>query len=280
MNESTEVGLSDAGVAPSPLRGKNIVVTRAVAQSFQITAELETLGATVIHCPTIEIVPPSSWAPVDDAIARIDGYDWIIFTSANGVDFFFGRLGERLSDSKSALARNAVVAIGPATASALQREGITARIVATSSRAEGALQAIIDHLGDENRVAELSFLIPQAKVSREALANGLRKLGARVDAVETYQTIKPDIDGAGIVRLFEESAVDAITFTSPSTVSNFSALVGRGRLSELLSNTVVACIGPVTAEAAAEHGLKRIVLPSSYNSAALVQAIVGALEKG
>lgn len=262
-----------------PLRGKTIVVTRARTQSADITVELEARGATVVHCPTIEVVPPDSWAQLDASIARIDQYDWLVFTSANGVEFFFRRLLEMRSDSGDQPARQAVCAIGPATARALEAFGVAAQVIALDSTAEGALKSIINYLGGTERVRGLRFLIPRAKVARDILPSGLRKLGARVDAVETYQTVKPNVERKTIVRLFKETSIDAITFTSSSTVSNFSALVGLTDLSDLLSHTLVACIGPVTAATAATHGLKRIVQPAEYNARALVEAITMAIAK-
>lgn len=258
----------------APLRGKTILVTRARAQSEDITAQLEALGALVIHCPTIEVVPPTSWAQLDASIRKIKEYNWIVFTSANGARFFFRRLGEMRSEGVGALAAHVVCAIGPATARAIETAGAVAHVTASDSRGEGALKAIIDHVGGSENVRGLRFLIPRARVARETLPAGLRSLGAHVDAVETYQTVKPVVQPERIIRLFKENSIDAITFTSPSTVSNFAELVGLTDLSDLLGTTLVACIGPVTAETAVGHGLGRIVQPAQYNAAELVGSIV------
>jgi len=263
-----------------PLRGKTIVVTRARAQSGEITSQLEALGATVIHCPTIEVVPPSSWAPLDAAIGRVREYDWIVFTSPNAIDFFLGRLREKEGDHVKALSQTAICAIGPATSQTLEAAGLAASVVASASTDEGALAAIVEHLGRGDRVAGLRFLIPRAKVARDVLPAGLQRLGGLVDAVEAYQTVKTDVDGVSITRLFNETSIDVITFTSSSTVSNFSTLVGSRDLSVLLSNTLVACIGPVTAETAAKHGLEKTIQPETYNISALVVAIVNAIDQG
>ena len=258
--------------ADLPLHGKTVVVTRARSQSAEITSELEALGAAVIHCPAIEVVPPGSWAPLDASIERISDYDWIVFTSANGVDFFFRRLREKQTHVVNELGC-VICAIGPGTARALEDVGAVAQIVASDSRAEGVLEAIIDHLGSGELIRGLCFLIPRAKVARDALPDRLRALGAKVDAVETYQTIRPDTDRESIVRLFKETSIDAITFTSSSTVSNFAELVGSQNLSVLLANTLVACIGPVSAKTAAMHGLKKIIQPDVYTAGALVDLI-------
>lgn len=273
--KKNEHAAGDRSTTPDvPLRGKTVLVTRPRGQSEDLAARLEALGATVVLCPTIEVVPPSSWVALDASIRGIKGYNWVIFTSANGVRFFFRRLSEIRSDGAEALAGLVVCAIGPATALALEAAGAIALVKASDSKAEGALMAIIDYLGGDDKVRGLRFLIPRARVARDFLPDGLRRLGARVDAVETYQTIRPDVEPESVLRIFKENSVDAVTFTSSSALSNFAALVGFTDLSDLLENTLVACIGPVTAETAASHGLKRVIQPELYNTDALVASIV------
>ena len=263
-----------SGLGSISLRGKTVLVTRPRNQSEDLTRHLEAVGAAVVHCPTIEVLPPNHWAQLDASILRIKEYDWVVFTSANGVRFFFDRLAKIEIDGAEALAGAIVCAIGLVTAGALEKAGVVAQVTASDSRAEGALRAIVDHVGGEQNVKGLQFLIPRAKVAREILPTGLRKLGARVDAVEAYQTVKPEIPRESILRLFNETSIDVVTFTSSSTVSNFAALVGLTDLSGLLANILVACIGPITAETAASHGLKNIIQPEIYNSEALVESIV------
>lgn len=260
--------------ADQPLKGKTIVITRARDQAGQITQMIECLGASVIHCPTIEIIEPESWAALDAAIHKIETYDWIIFTSANGAEFFFQRLAALGKDAVSSVSSLTVCAIGPATAKAIEKAGIRAAVIATDSKAEGALKAIIEHCGGKEKVRGLRLLIPRARIAREVLPLELTKLGAEVDAVETYQTIKPDIDRKSFARLFAQKKIDAITFTSPSTVNNFAATFETSDLSILLEGVLIACIGPVTAQAAARFKLKNIKQPESYNSEALVDMIV------
>ena len=274
MDKSRQHQRDRTGSAALPLRGKTVLVTRPRKQSGDITEQLEAVGATVVHCPTIEVLPPDSWAQLDGSIRRIKEYDWIVFTSANGVRFFFERLGELEIEGTQALSGAVVCAIGPATARALQKAGVVAQITASDSKAEGALRAIIDHVGGEQNVRGLQFLIPRAKVAREILPASLQKLGARVDAVETYQTVKPEIARDSILRLFNETSIDVVTFTSSSTVSNFAALIGLTDLSDLLANVSIACIGPITAETAASYGLRNIIQPKLYNAEALVESIV------
>jgi len=263
-----------------PLHGRTVLLTRARAQSSRMAARLESLGASVIHCPTIEIVPPTSWTRLDASIGKLEEYDWIAFTSANAVEFFIRRLRDRRKDGIEAIRQVACCAIGPATAEALESAGVVAQVIASESRSEGALKAIVDHLGSEDAIRGVAFLIPRARSARNVLPAGLRSLGARVDDVETYQTVKPNLDGESIIRLLQETSIDVITFTSPSTVSNFSELVGANDLSDLLANTRVACIGPVTAEAAARHGLANIIQPETYSASALVESIVQSIGVG
>lgn len=258
-----------------PLCGKTILVTRARTQSAEITDRLQALGATVIHLPTIEFTPPENWKPLDNALARIEEYDWIVFTSANGVRFFFDRLSELHRPNVSELfAACAICAIGPTTARAIEQRGAVVRIVATDSKAEGALAAITEYLGGEDNVRDLRFLIPRARVARETLPEGLSRLGAIVESVEAYQTVRPDVDPDFVKKLFKENSISAVTFTSSSTVSNLADLAGITDLSDLLSGTAVACIGPTTAKTAARYGLTQVIQPQRYNADALVEAIV------
>jgi uroporphyrinogen III methyltransferase / synthase len=266
--------LIETNETAQPLIGKTVMVTRPRGQSKEMTDLLERLGAVVIHCPTIEIIEPDSWGALDAALENIDTYDWIVFTSANGPEFFFRRLSERRKDGAESMARLTVCAIGPATAKAIESAGVRVDVTATDSKAEGALRAIIEHAGGEEKIRGLRLLMPRARVAREVLPSELIKLGAQVDDVETYQTVKTDAKAENVVSLFAGGKIDAITFTSPSTISNFAQLVGANDLSTLLRGVLIACIGPTTAQTATEHKLENIVRPESYNSVALVETIV------
>ena len=260
------------------LKGLKVLVTRGRSQSAEMTSLLEQAGAIVIHCPTIEISEPESWDSLDAALAKLENYDWIVFTSANGVDFFYRRLAEKAGDEARLPDHLITCAIGPATAKAL---GKLARVdvVAKDSKAEGALAAIIERAGGRENIRGLRFLIPRARVARELLPVELTELGAQVCAVEAYQNLIPDSDGESIKRLLTEAPVNVITFTSSSTVSNFAAIVGMKDLSSLLEGALVACIGPITAATAREHGLRNIIQPDAYTAAALVESIIDAVGK-
>ena len=264
---------SAAGANPKrarPLDRKTVLVTRPLTQSSGITRLLEERGAIVVHSATIEITPPSSWAAIDHAITKIESYDWLVFTSAHGAQFFFDRFAEVPDRAFQQPIHQSICAIGPATAKAIEAAGARVNLVVRESTAEGALREIIDRVGSEVAIRGLRFLLPGARHARDFLPVELRRLGAQVDAVEAYQTVRPNVD---IGRLFQLHKFSAITFTSPSTVSNFAKLVGADLLAVLCEDTLVACIGPVTAAAAVEQGFKRIVQAESANTQALVEAI-------
>src|SRR6185295_17922302 len=258
------------------LDSKTVLVTRARAQAEEMTVLLERLGAKVIHVPTIEFIPPDDLAPLDNAIGRLEEYDWIIFTSSNAVDFFIKRLRESRSGA-SMLGTASVCAIGTATARALEEAGIRANVVAQESTSEGVLRELVERIGGENILRDLKILIPRAKVAREILPTRLRDLGAHVDVVETYQTVLPQIKRSSLKKLFEETRIDVITFTSSSTVSNLATLLGLTDLSDVLQGTLVACIGPVTAETARSFGLTNIIQPDVYTATELVRVIATAI---
>jgi uroporphyrinogen III methyltransferase/synthase len=253
-----------------PLDGKTVLVTRPLTQSSGITCLLEEQGAIVVHCATIEITPPSSWEEIDQAITTIESYDWLVFTSANGAQFFFDRFAEVPDRAFQPPPHLSICAIGPVTAKAIEAAGARVDLVARESTAEGVLREIIERVGSEVAIRGLRFLLPGARLARDFLPVELRRLGAQVDAVEAYQTVKPSVD---IGSLFQLHKINVITFTSPSTVSNFAKLIGAELLAVLRKDTLVACIGPVTAAAAAEEGFERIVQAESANAPALVEAI-------
>jgi len=259
------------------LDSKAVLVTRARAQAEEMTVLLEGLGANVIHVPTIEFIPPDDLAPLDNASRRLEEYDWIIFTSSNAVDFFIQRLRENLIAGVAVLGTRSICAIGTATARALKQAGIRANVVALESTSEGVLRELIERIGGQGIMRELKILIPRAKVAREILPSRLRDLGAHVDVVETYQTVLPQITRTSLKKLFEETRIDVITFTSSSTVSNLATLLGLTDLSDVLKSALVACIGPVTAETARKFGLTNIVQPVVYTAAELVRAIATAI---
>ena len=251
-----------------PLFGKTILVTRAREQASDFRALLEGCGARCLEFPTIEVVPPPSWEPLDRALKTIDRYQWVIFTSVNGVRFLFQRL-EVLGEDVRALHGIRLGAIGPKTAAALEERGLRLDLVPSEYRAE----AVIDALG-QAEIRGRRFLLPRAAKARELLPEKLVELGGEVDVVPAYQTVRPSEKAEEVRRLLHEGAIHCITFTSSSTVENFIAMVGDDHLPSLVGTAVVACIGPITAETARKHGLTVEIIPDQYTIEALTAALV------
>ncbi len=251
-----------------PLFGRKILVTRAREQASELSDRLRQLGAVVVEIPTIEMIPPQSWDDVDHCISRMDGYDWIIFTSANGLKFLLQRLVDSGQDIR-ALKGPKICAIGPGTAQALQASKIRVDFVPGEYRAE----AIFEGLGKENLNGK-RILIPRAKVARDVLPAALKNSGALVDVVEVYQTVCPREKALEALELLRQRTLSAITFTSSSTVTNFVELVGEKDVAELAQGVTIASIGPVTAEKARNLGLVTNVMPREYTIPSLVEALV------
>ena len=250
-----------------PLLGKKVLITRAREQSSEFTTRLKKLGAEVIEFPTIEIVPPSSWKEVDHAIAKLKSYDWVIFTSANGVHFFFQRLKEKGKNRRS-LSGSKICAIGPATAKQLKKRKIRVDLVPKEFIAESILRGF-KKMGTEGK----QILLARAKKAIDVLPQGLKRMGAKVDVVEVYRTVKPRGGSRRLKQLLEKGKVDVITFTSSSTVSHFIDLLKKEDVKNLLKEVALACIGPVTARTVKEASLKVHIQPKEYTIPGLTQAI-------
>jgi uroporphyrinogen III methyltransferase/synthase len=254
-----------------PLFGRRIVVTRPRAQAAALAEPLEDAGADVVLFPTIALVAPADPAPLARAIDGAAGYDWILFTSANGVRAFFDRVAAAGRDVRE-LAPVRFGVIGPETAAVLARYLVRPAVQAAEFRAEGLLAA----LGAE-AVRGRRVLVPRAAGAREVLPETLRAHGATVDEVVAYEAVvPPGADAAGLRAALDAGALDALTFTSSSTVRNFAALVGDDAVARVAraARPVVACIGPITADAARACGLRVDVVPRDYTAAALADALV------
>jgi uroporphyrinogen-III synthase len=264
----------------SRLAGLHVLVTRPEAQSEALLGRLRALGAEPVVCPTIRIEGLADFGPLDEAIGRLSGYDWAIFTSVNGVRFFFERLAT-LGAGMEALrspARGAgmdalrtpalrLAAIGPATAQALEAQGLQVAFVPSRYVAE----AILEEIGP---VAGLHILLPRADIARKALADGLRAQGALVDEVSAYRTVAAAGEEPMLPAGLAEG-VDIATFTSPSTVHGFLALLeAAGRpVGQVLAGAKIACIGPITARAAQEAGLRVDIVAPEHTVEGLLNAI-------
>jgi uroporphyrinogen III methyltransferase/synthase len=276
---TTLAGLATAGVSPPativigdvagldlgwfehlPLLGRRVVVTRSRQQASRLVAALSEQGAAAIELPTTEIREPSdAGAALAAAAAGVGSYDWVVLTSANAVE----RLFAYLSDAR-ALGGVRVAAIGPGTAAALVERGVAADLVPDRFVAESLLEAFPAPSSRSSRRAE-RVLLPRAAVARDVLPDGLRRAGYEVDVVEAYRTVRPEPDPTLLAAV---AHADAVTFTSSSTVTGFLELVGVERVPP-----VVACIGPVTAETAAEAGISVDVVAAEHSIEGLVSAL-------
>ncbi len=255
-----QVGLS------KPLLSKKILVTRATQQASPLSRMLRELGAIPIEFPTIEIVSNSNSEQLDSSIRRLTEYDWIIFTSVQAVRPFMERMAA-LNLRLESLQRPKVAAIGPSTAAALERAGKKADYVPKEYLSERIL-ADADDL-DGKRI-----LLPRADIASKKLPDILRSRGALVDEIIAYRTVIPKDCLSERLKSIFENGVDIVTFTSPSTVRNLAQILGQETLVGLLHGVEIACIGPVTANAAKELAIEADVIAKTHTIDGLVEAIV------
>lgn len=251
-----------------PLFGRSVVVTRAREQASGLAQELVQLGADVIQCPTIEISPLPDYAELDAAIDRLSEYAWLIFTSVNGVRWFWKRLEAAGKDSR-ALGLCRVAAIGPATAEALEARGIRPDFIPERYVAEGVVEGLLAR----GKVDGVRMLLPRAAKAREVLPDELRKAGARVDVISAYETIPAAARKDEVLERMQAGTLDCVTFGSSSTVENFLSLIPAETL-RAHPEVRLAAIGPVTAKTLEAHGLPCHIMPEEYTIPALVQALV------
>ena len=250
-----------------PLFGRTIVVTRARAQASDLVERLTGLGAHCLEYPTIEVVPIEENQPLEEAIRNLASYDWLIFTSVNGVDTFFDRLFA-LGQDVRALHRVRTAVIGPATAERLRRRGLRSDIVPASYRAESVIEAFA---GEE--VSGRRILLPRAAEARPVLPEALRNLGAQVDEIATYHTLPVSTGAEALVEDLENGRVDMVTFTSSSTVKHFHQMLPADRRDRLMARVKTASIGPITTETAESLGFKITIAAEEYTIPGLCRAV-------
>jgi uroporphyrinogen-III synthase len=266
MNKKTQSSKS------MPLKGIRVLVGRARHQAGALSNELRKLGATVLEIPFIEIRKPRSFKPLDSALRNLENYDWLILTSANGVQAMWERLDRLKLDATKLSSGLRVAAIGPATKKAIEQRGTKVDVVPREYVAESVVRSL------RNRVKGKRILLVRAKVARDVIPNELRKAGARVDVVEAYETVVPQSSRtrlrSALANLGRRPHI--VTFTSSSTVKNFVALVGRRALG--LKDIHLASIGPVTSATLREFGLRADIKAKEFTIPGLVEAIVRAVE--
>ena len=255
-----------------PLFGKRILVTRPEAQAIELIDLLWSLGAEPIEAPMVRIEAPEDYGPLDQACELAGTFDWIVFTSANGVDAFLQRLCTGPRDVRE-LKGVRLCAVGPATAERLLRYGLRVDLVPEEHRGE----AVVEALRNTEDLSERRILLPRGDLARDVLPTELQRVGAEVVVVTAYRTMQTGGDRDGdpdIFKMLLEQEIDVVTFTSASTVRNFVKVLGADPAADLLNTTVVAAIGPVTADAAARLNIQTTIMPATYTVPALVDAIV------
>jgi uroporphyrinogen III methyltransferase / synthase len=261
-----------------PLFGKRVLVTRPRDQAGEMVDRLTVLGAEAIEAPMIRIVPPEDDAPLKEAARNVRLFDWIVFTSGNAVDAFMTALLEVSRDIRG-LAGPQIATVGSGTAERLARYGIRVDLVPDEFRAE----AVVAALEERGHLEGARVLVPRADIGRDVIAEGLRNAGAVITDVVAYRTVLEDAqqdDGPDVYRMLLDEKIDVVTFTSPSAVRNFSEIYGTEQTTDLLKNTIVATIGPVTAEAAIHLGIPVSVQPTVSTIPALVDAIAAYVSRG
>lgn len=251
-----------------PLFGKGIMVTRAASQAGEFSRLLAAKGASVFECPTIKLTAPESWADLDAGIDGLPSCDWLIFTSANAVSFFFERLSAKGLDAR-ALGGCRVCAVGPKSAAALAVFGIKADMVPSDYKAEGVVAEFARLAMNGKRV-----LFPRADKARELIPQSLTEMGAIVAAPIAYRNTVTDSLSNHVLLALEEQRIHCITFTSSSTAENLAAMLGENRMLRLLQGVAVAAIGPITARTCRELGLKVDIEPETYTLENMTAEIV------
>lgn len=259
-----------------PLFGHRILVTREHSGGF---GELEEIGAEIIEFPTIRIVPPSDLSRLDHAIDRIETYNWLIFTSVNGVEFFFRRLFEKERDIRD-LKGIRICAIGTKTGAELNKYGIKVDLLPEEFNAEGLIEIFTKEANPQplnfstsQPLNGVKILLPRAEVGREILPDRIRELGGEIDVVTAYRAVMPDTQGKRLKRFLREGKITIATFTSAATFNNFVSIMGDDA-HELLRDVTIAVIGPVTKSAVEKAGLKVSIMPKKATVEAMAEGII------
>ncbi len=261
--------MSTNGKLPTnPLHGRRILVTRAAEQAAGVSEQLKQRGAVVVECPTIQLAPPEQWDELDAAINNLSTVDWLILTSVNGVRFFFGRMQE-LGFELTTLHGCKTCAVGPKTAEALAELGIQPDLVPEQFTGEGLVAAFKEIELQGRRV-----LFPKADGARDLIPEQLRTMGALLADPVAYRTIMPERLPEQALEALQHHQLDAVIFSSPSTVKNLAALTdGAAELSGMLEGVCIASIGPVTSKACRELGLTVTVEPHQATFASLLDEL-------
>ncbi len=254
-----------------PLCDRSVLLVCSPLKAEALSAGLESLGASVTTFQAILVRPAADLSDLDSALASIDRYDWIIFTSAYSVEFLTQRMAE-LNLPLEKLAHAQVCAIGPATASKAVASGITVSLVPDEFVAEGLLKALVRRVGGLGGLKGQRILIPRAKQAREILPSELVAAGALVDVAVCYETVQAEPDAELVAKILRQPP-DLIVFTSSSNVVHFTSIVGETESRRLIAESTVAAIGPITAKTVESCGKTPEILPNENSIDGLLQAI-------
>lgn len=253
---------SSPGSVPLPLTGKTILVTRSAGQSSQFTQLLQEQGATVVEMPTIEIVPPSSWEWLDQAIASLNQFNWLILTSSNGVDYFFDRLTRQDPEAKT-LAGVKIAVVGKKTAASLQQRGFKPDFIPPNFVAD----SLVDHFPEGDRLSTLKILFPRVETGgRDVLVKELTAKGADVVEVPAYESGCTKTVPTEVMSAFQQGKVDVVTFASSKTVKCFHSLMG---------NQLAEGTGNGAGESLSSSGVSSPLFSSSLFSSSICIASIG-----
>lgn len=252
-----------------PLFGQRILITREYTKDYE---PLEDLGAEIFEFPTIEIVPPESYKELDESIDKVETYNWIIFTSANGFKYFMQRLLDKNRDIRD-LRGIKICAIGTKTAEAVRNYGIKVDLIPEEFNAEGLIKAFSPHQPLALGLKGLKILLPRAEAAREVFPQKARELGGEIDTPAAYRAIKPEKHGKRLKRFLKEGRISVATFTSAATFNNFVDIIGDDAI-EILKDVTICVIGPVTAKAVEKAGLKVSIMPKEATIKAMVDEII------
>ena len=255
-----------------PLFGQRILITREYTKDYE---PLEDLGAEIFGFQTIEIAPLESYKELDESIDKVETYNWIIFTSANGFKYFMQRLLDKNKDLRD-LRGIKICAIGTKTAEAIRNYGIKVDLIPEEFNAEGLIETFIKGQGSRVKGQELKgikILLPRAEVAREVFPQKVRELGGEIDTPAAYRAIKPEKHGKRLKRFLKEGRISVATFTSAATFNNFIDIMGEDAIN-VLKDVTIAVIGPVTAKAIEKAGLKVSIMPKEATIKAMVDEII------
>jgi len=258
------------------LQGKKVVITRAKEQAEDFADLLKKYGAEPVYLPVIKVVPPKDYSPLDKALDNLNSYNWLIFTSVNGVKFFFRRLAEL--NLAIANFSGKIITIGPKTKEELTSKNIKVESFPQEYRAEAIVELIKPLIRSGERV-----LLPRADIARKVLPEELKNLGLDVTEVTAYETVKDKNNVDDFLKLLQEGEIDYITFTSSSTVRNFFALIEEKiadkELIKLLKTLKIAAIGPITRETLRDFGIEPDLVAKDYTIEGLLEVIIEDVEK-